>query len=219
MSRVSTMDASGARCLRRRHQAPGAPRHNRLPLRPRTGARETPCGPGDPGADLAAGTPVRAHRRGDRGRAPAPQGRRAPRAARSGGRSRSGTPVRPNRSAHSRSGAPRWSERVDRVDHRVIGIDPVEDERAALPGPHRRGAFEFGPDPADERLGELGSHDIIARVVDGSEFDEFKKLYGTTLICGFAHIGLSGRHHRQQRHPVQRELAEGRALHRAVLPA
>src|SRR5207249_6852172 len=30
--------------------------------------------------------------------------------------------------------------------------------------------------------------DIIARVVDGSEFDEFKKLYGPTLICGFAHI-------------------------------
>src|SRR6195256_2261511 len=31
-------------------------------------------------------------------------------------------------------------------------------------------------------------HDIIARIVDGSEFDEFKKLYGQTLICGFAHI-------------------------------
>jgi 3-methylcrotonyl-CoA carboxylase beta subunit len=31
-------------------------------------------------------------------------------------------------------------------------------------------------------------HDVIARIVDGSEFDEFKKLYGTTLICGFAHI-------------------------------
>jgi 3-methylcrotonyl-CoA carboxylase beta subunit len=30
--------------------------------------------------------------------------------------------------------------------------------------------------------------DVIARVVDGSEFDEFKKLYGQTLICGFAHI-------------------------------
>src|SRR2546423_2866511 len=30
--------------------------------------------------------------------------------------------------------------------------------------------------------------DIIARVVDGSDFDEFKKLYGQTLICGFAHI-------------------------------
>ena len=31
-------------------------------------------------------------------------------------------------------------------------------------------------------------HEIIARIVDGSEFDEFKARYGTTLICGFAHI-------------------------------
>jgi len=31
--------------------------------------------------------------------------------------------------------------------------------------------------------------DIIARLVDGSELDEFKALYGTTLICGFARIG------------------------------
>ncbi len=30
--------------------------------------------------------------------------------------------------------------------------------------------------------------EIIARIVDGSEFDEFKKLYGTTLVTGFAHI-------------------------------
>jgi 3-methylcrotonyl-CoA carboxylase beta subunit len=30
--------------------------------------------------------------------------------------------------------------------------------------------------------------EIIARIVDGSEFDEFKQLYGTTLVCGFAHI-------------------------------
>lgn len=31
-------------------------------------------------------------------------------------------------------------------------------------------------------------HEIIARLVDGSEFDEFKALYGSTLVCGFAHI-------------------------------
>src|ERR1700686_3019854 len=31
-------------------------------------------------------------------------------------------------------------------------------------------------------------HDIIARLVDGSEFHEFKKLYGRTPICGFRHI-------------------------------
>ena len=30
--------------------------------------------------------------------------------------------------------------------------------------------------------------EVIARIVDGSEFDEFKKLYGTTLVTGFARI-------------------------------
>jgi 3-methylcrotonyl-CoA carboxylase beta subunit len=30
--------------------------------------------------------------------------------------------------------------------------------------------------------------EVIARLVDGSEFDEFKALYGTTLVCGFARI-------------------------------
>ncbi|MBF0355054.1 MAG: methylcrotonoyl-CoA carboxylase [Alphaproteobacteria bacterium] len=30
--------------------------------------------------------------------------------------------------------------------------------------------------------------EVIARLVDGSEFDEFKHLYGTTLVCGFAHL-------------------------------
>ena len=30
--------------------------------------------------------------------------------------------------------------------------------------------------------------EVIARVVDGSQFDEFKALYGATLICGFARI-------------------------------
>ena len=30
--------------------------------------------------------------------------------------------------------------------------------------------------------------DIIARIVDGSEFDEFKALYGTSLVCGFSRI-------------------------------
>jgi 3-methylcrotonyl-CoA carboxylase beta subunit len=30
--------------------------------------------------------------------------------------------------------------------------------------------------------------EVIARLVDASEFDEFKQLYGTTLVCGFAHL-------------------------------
>ncbi|WP_424813106.1 carboxyl transferase domain-containing protein [Roseococcus sp. YIM B11640] len=32
------------------------------------------------------------------------------------------------------------------------------------------------------------AREIIARIVDGSEFDEFKRFYGKTLLCGFAHI-------------------------------
>ena len=32
------------------------------------------------------------------------------------------------------------------------------------------------------------AREVIARVVDGSEFHEFKQLYGETLVCGFAHI-------------------------------
>jgi 3-methylcrotonyl-CoA carboxylase beta subunit len=31
--------------------------------------------------------------------------------------------------------------------------------------------------------------EVIARVVDDSQLDEFKQLYGTTLVCGFAHLG------------------------------
>jgi len=31
--------------------------------------------------------------------------------------------------------------------------------------------------------------EVIARLVDDSELDEFKELYGTTLVCGFAHLG------------------------------
>jgi 3-methylcrotonyl-CoA carboxylase beta subunit len=41
--------------------------------------------------------------------------------------------------------------------------------------------------PADVR-GAMDAREIIARLVDGSEFHEFKALYGTTLITGFAHI-------------------------------
>jgi 3-methylcrotonyl-CoA carboxylase beta subunit len=31
-------------------------------------------------------------------------------------------------------------------------------------------------------------HEVIARLVDGSEFDEFKQNYGSTIVTGFAHL-------------------------------
>jgi 3-methylcrotonyl-CoA carboxylase beta subunit len=45
----------------------------------------------------------------------------------------------------------------------------------------------YGVIPLDTRK-PFDVREVIARVVDGSEFDEFKARYGTTLICGFAHI-------------------------------
>lgn len=45
----------------------------------------------------------------------------------------------------------------------------------------------YGVIPKDARK-PYDVREVIARVVDGSEFDEFKSLYGTTLVCGFARI-------------------------------
>ena len=45
----------------------------------------------------------------------------------------------------------------------------------------------YGIIPSDTRTG-YDVREIIARVVDASEFHEFKARYGTTLICGFAYI-------------------------------
>ena len=50
--------------------------------------------------------------------------------------------------------------------------------------------------PADELYGIVPQdtrkpfdvHEVIARIVDGSQFQEFKARYGKTLVCGFAHI-------------------------------
>jgi 3-methylcrotonyl-CoA carboxylase beta subunit len=41
--------------------------------------------------------------------------------------------------------------------------------------------------PKDTRI-PYDVREVIARVVDGSEFDEFKQRYGTTLVTGFAHL-------------------------------
>jgi 3-methylcrotonyl-CoA carboxylase beta subunit len=45
----------------------------------------------------------------------------------------------------------------------------------------------YGVIPADARK-PYDVREIIARLVDGSELDEFKQNYGTTLVTGFAHL-------------------------------
>lgn len=46
----------------------------------------------------------------------------------------------------------------------------------------------FIPDMLSDVVKSFDVRAIIARIVDGSRFDEFKELYGTSLVCGFARI-------------------------------
>src|SRR6266568_2231272 len=83
-------------------------------------------------------------------------------------------------------------------DHHAIGIarrivgnlNYVKRVPLAVETPHQPLYPEeeiYGIIPDDVRR-PYEVREIIARIVDGSEFDEFKQLYGPTLVCGFARI-------------------------------
>ncbi len=60
---------------------------------------------------------------------------------------------------------------------RLLPVQPPKYDAAEL----------YGVIPTDARK-PYDVREIIARIVDGSEFDEFKARFGSTLVCGFAHI-------------------------------
>jgi 3-methylcrotonyl-CoA carboxylase beta subunit len=63
-----------------------------------------------------------------------------------------------------------------------------EQVRLQPPRPPKHDPAElYGVVPTDARK-PYDVHEVIARIVDGSEFDEFKARYGPTLVTGFAHI-------------------------------
>jgi len=72
-------------------------------------------------------------------------------------------------------------------------VSHLEWEKGAYPAPR---PIEEPIHDAEDLLGiasadvrtPFDQHEIIARIVDGSRFSEFKPLYGNTLICGWAHI-------------------------------
>jgi len=71
-------------------------------------------------------------------------------------------------------------ENVDRSKKFQLEVDEPED-------PHYDPAEIYGVIPADIRK-PYDVREVIARMVDGSRFQEFKELYGTTIVCGFARI-------------------------------
>ena len=69
-----------------------------------------------------------------------------------------------------------------------LGPRPAPSLLPAAPAPPAYDPTElYGIIPPDVRA-PYEVREVIARMVDGSEFDEFKPLYGATLVCGFARI-------------------------------
>ena len=76
----------------------------------------------------------------------------------------------------------------DIVSHLGANWGAARDVKLQDPRPPRFDAEElYSIIPEDVRA-PYDVHEVIARIVDGSEFHEFKALYGSTLVCGFAHI-------------------------------
>jgi 3-methylcrotonyl-CoA carboxylase beta subunit len=72
---------------------------------------------------------------------------------------------------------------IGRLNHHK----PVQLQRKAYAEPLYDPQELNGIIPSDTRK-PYDVREVIARIVDGSEFDEFKARFGTTLITGFAHI-------------------------------
>jgi 3-methylcrotonyl-CoA carboxylase beta subunit len=70
---------------------------------------------------------------------------------------------------------------------RLNGAKRPEVALAPMVEPRYDPAQLYGIVSADPRK-PFDVREVIARIVDGSEFDEFKALYGTTLVTGFAHL-------------------------------
>jgi 3-methylcrotonyl-CoA carboxylase beta subunit len=73
---------------------------------------------------------------------------------------------------------------IDNMGHRVVSVfDRKEAENPRYPSGEIYGIFDG--DPARQ----YDMKEIIARVVDNSEFNEYKAEYGETVLCGYARIG------------------------------
>jgi 3-methylcrotonyl-CoA carboxylase beta subunit len=66
---------------------------------------------------------------------------------------------------------------------------PCDPQRDAPKFPPKDLYALLDPDPAKSAGSAYPMHEVIARLVDRSEFDEYKADYGKTVLCGYARIG------------------------------
>ena len=74
----------------------------------------------------------------------------------------------------------------DIVSH--LGLSTKAQVNLSDPRPPKYDAEELYSIIPDDVRAPYDVHEVIARIVDGSEFHKFKRDYGNTLVCGFAHI-------------------------------
>jgi 3-methylcrotonyl-CoA carboxylase beta subunit len=73
---------------------------------------------------------------------------------------------------------------VDKMGHHGEGpFDHKPSERPLFPGEEIYGVFTNAPGK------QYDMRDVIARVVDGSRWDEYRPEHGATVLCGYARIG------------------------------
>ena len=76
----------------------------------------------------------------------------------------------------------------DIVSHLGENTGAATDISLKDPRPPKFDADELYSVIPDDVRAPYDVKEVIARLVDGSEFHEFKAQYGSTLVCGFAHI-------------------------------
>ncbi len=77
---------------------------------------------------------------------------------------------------------------IENLNYQSLGKDQNFIKRKEVKDPLYPMDDVYGILPKDTTKTPFDIREIIARLVDGSEFHEFKERYGTTLICGFAAI-------------------------------
>jgi len=77
---------------------------------------------------------------------------------------------------------------VENLNYQSLGKDQGFIKKREVKEPLYSMDEVYGILPKDTTKSPFDVREIIARLVDGSEFHEFKAKFGTTLICGFSHI-------------------------------
>lgn len=79
--------------------------------------------------------------------------------------------------------------KIGEREHAPFSVVPFDEKRDAPNYPAEEMYGLIDPDPVKAGTNTYDMRELIARIVDRSEFDEYKADFGRTLVCGYARIG------------------------------